>query len=79
MGLLTKSDSFILMVILLTASVALLNILRRPAPLKVCVPKARGSYKTKGGRGRLPVAPSLGSEELVFLLDTCPKLARHTI
>lgn len=45
--LLTMSDSFILMVILLTASVALLNILRRPAPLKACVPTARGSYKTK--------------------------------
>lgn len=46
-GLLTMSDSFILMVILLTASVALLNILRRPAPLNVWVPTARGSYKTK--------------------------------
>jgi hypothetical protein len=43
------SDSFILMVILLTASVALLNILRRPAPLKACVPTARGSYKIKAG------------------------------
>lgn len=49
-GLLTMSDSFILMVILLTASVALLNILRRPAPLNVWVPTARGSYKTKKAR-----------------------------
>lgn len=46
--ILTMSDSFILIVILLTASVALLNILRRPAPLNVWVPTARGSYRTKG-------------------------------
>lgn len=35
LNLLTVSDSFILMVILLTASDALLIILRNPAPLRV--------------------------------------------
>lgn len=40
---LTMSDSFILMVILLTASVALLNIFSIPAPLRVWVPTALGS------------------------------------
>lgn len=44
-GLLTVSDSFILMVILLTASEALLIILRKPAPLSVCVLTALGSWK----------------------------------
>lgn len=38
------SDSFILMVILLTASVALLNIFSIPAPLRAWVPIALGSY-----------------------------------
>lgn len=40
---LTVSDSFILMVILLTASDALLIILRNPAPLRVWVFTALGS------------------------------------
>lgn len=44
-SLLTVSDSFILMVILLTASDALLIILRKPAPLSVWVLTALGSCK----------------------------------
>lgn len=44
-GTLTMSDSFILMVILLTASVALLNIFSIPAPLRAWVPIALGSYR----------------------------------
>lgn len=47
------------MVILLTASVALLNIFSIPAPLRVWVPTALGSYKeiekfaVPGGNGSL--------------------------
>lgn len=41
----TVSDSFILMVILLTASDALLIILRKPAPLSAWVFTALGSWK----------------------------------
>lgn len=44
---LTTSDSFILMVILLTASVALLSILRKPAPLSAWVLTALGSWGNK--------------------------------
>ena len=46
-GVLTTSDSFILMVILLTASVALEIILRNPAPLRAWVLTALGNFNTK--------------------------------
>ncbi len=42
---LTTSDSFILMVILLTASVALLIIFRKPAPLRAWVLTALGNWR----------------------------------
>lgn len=42
---LTTSDSFILMVILLTASVALLIIFRKPAPLRAWVLVALGNWR----------------------------------
>lgn len=41
---LTASDSFILIVILLTASAALFTILNIPAPLRACVLTALGSW-----------------------------------
>lgn len=42
---LTLSASFILIVILLTASDALVIILRKPAPLRACVLTALGNYE----------------------------------
>lgn len=51
--ILTVSDSFILMVILLTASEALLIILRMPAPLRVWVLTALGSWKHTQHNGSL--------------------------
>lgn len=74
--LLTMSDSFILMVILLTASVALLNILRRPAPLNVWVPTARGSYKSKKARWQVICCPYFRFRRISIHQMACPKLAK---
>lgn len=74
--LLTMSDSFILMVILLTASVALLNILRRPAPLNVWVPTARGSYKTKKAGWQVICCPYFRFRRISIHQMSCPKLAK---
>lgn len=76
-GLLTMSDSFILMVILLTASVALLNILRRPAPLSVWVPTARGSYKTKKAGWHVICCPYFRFRRISIHQMVCPKLAKQ--
>lgn len=67
------SDSFILMVILLTASVALLNILRRPAPLNVWVPTARGSYKTKKAGVASYLLPLFQVQKNQYPSDGMPK------
>lgn len=78
-GLLTMSDSFILMVILLTASVALLNILRRPALLNVWVPTARGSYKTKKAGWHVICCPYFRFRRISIHQMVCPKLAKQII
>ena len=49
---LTASDSFILIVILLTASAALFTILNIPAPLRACVLTALGSWNWMTNKGK---------------------------
>lgn len=86
------SDSFILMVILLTASVALLNIFSIPAPLRVWVPTALGSYKEiekfalPGDKSRLASSHHSGIILPRGSLDSrfsahcyCKGLARHRL
>lgn len=75
--ILTMSDSFILMVILLTASVALLNIFSIPAPLRVWVPTALGSYKETEKFSLPRDKSSLASSHHSGIILPCGSLGRQ--